>query len=113
LSFVDAYVITPFPGTPIWEYAKSVGAVQDDMEWERLNVNYGTNPNPVILSQTLSKEAMDRLFAKFQRLRLFIAMKNILRHPFFWDICRLSARRMFNKLRKVHKRKGDKTLLEG
>ena len=113
LSFVDTYVITPFPGTPIWEYAKSIGAVQDDMEWGRLNVNYGTNPHPVILSQTLNKEALDRLFAKFQRLRLLIAMKNILRHPFFWDICRLSARRILNRIRKVHKRRGHISFLGG
>ena len=101
LNFVDTYVITPFPGTPIWEYAQSVGAVQDDMEWERLNVNYGRNSNPVILSQTLSKEEMDRLFAKFQRLRLFIAMKNILGHPFLGDICRLSARKLWDTFRKA------------
>jgi len=111
LSFVDTYVITPFPGTPIWEFAKSAGIVQDDMQWERLNVNYGSNPKPVILSQTLNREAIDRLFTKFQRLRLFIAMKNIMRHPFFWDICRLSARRMLNKFRKAIKGKRDKTLL--
>jgi len=52
---------------------------------------------------------MDRLFAKFQGFAYSIAVKNILRHPFFWDICRLSARRMLNKFRKVHKRKRDKT----
>ncbi len=100
LNFVDTYVITPFPGTPIWEYAKKTGVVKDDMEWSRLNVNYGSNPNPVILSGTLSKQEMDRLFSKFQKQRLKIALQNFWKHPFFWDICRLSIRKMINKLKK-------------
>jgi len=99
LNFVDTYVLTPFPGTPIWEVAKGKGAVAEDMKWERLNVNYGNNPNPVILSNTLGKKEIDRLFAKFQRQRLYIAAKNSFRHPFFWDMCRLSIRKIFDKFK--------------
>lgn len=87
LNFVDTYVLTPFPGTPVWEMAEKNGAVRDDMEWDRLNVNYGENRSPVILSNTLEKSEIDRLFAKFQRQRLYIAAKNVWSHPFFWDIC--------------------------
>lgn len=97
LNFVDTYVLTPFPGTPIWEIGKKNGAVDDDMEWERLNVNYGKNPHPVILSNILEKREIDRLFAKFQRQRLYIAAKNIWAHPFLGDICKLSIRKMIDK----------------
>jgi len=104
LNFVDTYVLTPFPGTPIWEYAKKIGAVHEDMEWERLNVNYGSTHNPILLSSTLKKKEMDRLFSKFQKQRLKIAMKNFVGHPFFWDICRLSIRKMMDKLKEVKNR---------
>lgn len=77
------------------------GAVRDDMEWDRLNVNYGENRSPVILSNTLEKSEIDRLFAKFQRQRLYIAAKNVWSHPFFWDICRLSTRRVIDKWKQI------------
>ena len=106
LNFVDNYVLTPFPGTPIWEVGKKNGAVGDDMEWERLNVNYGKNPRPVILSKTMERAEIDRLFAKFQRERLWIAAKNVWTHPFLGDICRLLVRKMIDKCRQItHGRK--------
>ncbi|MDP6613165.1 MAG: hypothetical protein QF673_04025, partial [Candidatus Hydrothermarchaeota archaeon] len=30
------FVMTPFPGTPIWEIAKERGKVSDDMDWDLL-----------------------------------------------------------------------------
>ena len=100
LNFVDTYVITPFPGTPIWEYAQKMGVVQEDMEWKRLNVNYGSNRHPVLLSRTLEKKEIDRLFSRFQKQRLGIAIKNLPWHPFLWDMCRLSVRKILDKFRK-------------
>jgi anaerobic magnesium-protoporphyrin IX monomethyl ester cyclase len=97
LNFVDTYVITPFPGTPIWETGKKDGVVQEDMDWERLNVNYGANPNPVFLSDTLGKEEIDELFRRFQKLRLLIALRNLPFHPFLGDICRLFLRKTVAK----------------
>jgi anaerobic magnesium-protoporphyrin IX monomethyl ester cyclase len=97
LNFVDTYVLTPFPGTPIWAIGEKNGAVGDDMEWERLNVNYGKNPRPVILSKTLERTEIDRLFAKLQRERFWIAAKNVWTHPFLSDICRLLIRKMIDK----------------
>ncbi len=101
LDFVDTYVLTPFPGTPIWEYALKIGAVDEDMDWERLNVNYGSNRNPVLLSGTVKKEEMDRLFARFQRQRLRIALKHAIRHPFLKDILLLSLRKMADKFKEA------------
>ena len=87
LNFFDTYVLTPFPGTPIWEYAKKIGVTNDDMDWSRLNVNFeSSHKNAVIISRNLTREEVYRLFLKFQRLRLFIAIKNILWHPFLFDI---------------------------
>lgn len=31
------YILTPIPGTELWQYAKEKGLVSDDMEWDKLN----------------------------------------------------------------------------
>ena len=31
----DIYVLTPFPGTPVWDYANSRGLVEEKMDWDR------------------------------------------------------------------------------
>jgi radical SAM superfamily enzyme YgiQ (UPF0313 family) len=88
LNFFDTYVLTPFPGTPIWEFAKKTGSVNDSMDWAKLNVNFESNhKKAVIISQTLTREEIYSIFLKFQKLRLFLAMKNLLWHPFLFDIC--------------------------
>lgn len=89
LDFVDTYVLVPYPGTPIWDYAKSTGAVNDkDMEWERLNVYHSKVENPIILSKTINKERMAKINNKFQRQRIFLAMRKAWFHPLFPDFCR-------------------------
>lgn len=106
LNFFDTYVITPFPGTPIWEYAKKIGVVNDDMDWSRLNVNFGSIHNQaVIVSQTLSSKELYSLFSKFQKLRLFIAMKNLLWHPFLFDIFGFLFDSFIAKFKMLKKRK--------
>lgn len=52
----EIYVLVPFPGTPIWEYAKAHGLVSNTIDWNRLYWNFGRNPNPVILSEKLSEQ---------------------------------------------------------
>ena len=99
LNFVDTYILTPFPGTPIWEYAKKAGLVGDDMEWDRLNVNFQSHhQKAIILSRTLSREELYNIFLKFQKERFRIAIKNLLRHPFLLDIPRALIRKCGEKL---------------
>jgi anaerobic magnesium-protoporphyrin IX monomethyl ester cyclase len=38
LDMVAIYLLTPFPGTKVWEHAKSRGLVDDHMDWSRLNL---------------------------------------------------------------------------
>lgn len=38
LDMIAVYVLTPFPGTIIWNYAKERGLVSDNMDWSRLNL---------------------------------------------------------------------------
>jgi radical SAM superfamily enzyme YgiQ (UPF0313 family) len=36
-KIMGLYVLTPIPGTQLWNWAKSAGFVSDDMDWDRLN----------------------------------------------------------------------------
>lgn len=87
ISLVDIYVLTPYPGTKIWEYAIDHNLVSEDMDWELLNVNFEVNyKKAIILSQTLSRETIYDLYKKFRRLRLWRNLKNIWSHPFLIDL---------------------------
>ncbi|KKS94863.1 MAG: hypothetical protein UW68_C0001G0032 [Candidatus Collierbacteria bacterium GW2011_GWB1_44_6] len=82
------YVLTPLPGTPIWEYAKEKGVVSEKMDWSTLNVEFLENhQDAIILSETLSREELYKLvlmFKREQKKRYYIDFikhpKNILRH---------------------------------
>lgn len=83
----DVYVLTPFPGTPVWDYAKSRGLVKDHMDWGRLNVNFEDNyHSAIILSERLTRKEIYALFLKFRRYHSNKETYNIiikgLRNPF-------------------------------
>ena len=76
LSLFDTYVITPYPGTELWEEARTRGLVSDTMDWSRLNINfYRNSANAVILSKKLDRKSLLTIYRKFERLRLW---KNLL-----------------------------------
>jgi radical SAM superfamily enzyme YgiQ (UPF0313 family) len=103
LDFVDVFVLTPFPGTPVWEYAKSIGVVQDDMDWDRLNIYFLKVTDPVLVSSRIGKEEMTRLYKKFQRQRLFfIAARRAWLHPFFEDMCIAGIEKVLNNFRRLN-----------
>lgn len=97
LDFFDVYVLTPFPGTPIWDYAKSIGQVQDrGMDWGRLNVNYHEVKDPVLVSG-LPKAEIDELYRKFRRHRVVRTARRIYYNPFLGDILKAGMNKVFNK----------------
>lgn len=91
LDGFGTYVLTPFPGTPVWDYARAKGLVSEDMDWDTLNVNFEDNSGSfIVLSEKLSRVELTGLFNKFDRyvktnsakkeaLRL---IKKGIRHPF-------------------------------
>lgn len=87
LSFVDIYVLTPYPGTPVWDFAKSCGLVSDHMDWDRLNVNFEVNhPNAIILSKTVSRKRLYQIYKKFRRQRLIRNIRSLITHPMLLDL---------------------------
>lgn len=84
VEFMDINVLVPFPGTPVWDYAKSRGLVDDDMDWRKLffNITY----EPIILSEKMSRKEILKIYSKlanrkkrYKRKRQILA---ITRHPY-------------------------------
>jgi len=104
----NVFVLTPLPGTPIWEYAKSKGLVSDDMEWELLRMDSIENlkKTAIILSEKVSRERLYELlldFKKYMRKKgLMLTIRKGLKEPwrFFYFIRRNIERkiRFSNKL---------------
>ncbi len=92
LSFVDIYVLTPYPGTPVWDFAKSRGLVSDDMDWSKLNVNFDVNhANAIILSESLSRERLYQIYRKFRRQRLVRNIRSLITHPMLLDLPKVAV----------------------
>jgi radical SAM superfamily enzyme YgiQ (UPF0313 family) len=82
LDSFDIYVLTPFPGTPVWDYAKARNLVSEDMNWDILNVNFGENhDNAIILSEKLTKGEIYELFLVFTNEKRKMMIKRALRNP--------------------------------
>jgi radical SAM superfamily enzyme YgiQ (UPF0313 family) len=63
----DLYVLTPYPGTPVWDYALSRGLVAEKMDWDRLNVDFSVNyDSAIILSEKLTRKEIRALFLRFR-----------------------------------------------
>jgi radical SAM superfamily enzyme YgiQ (UPF0313 family) len=92
LDLFDVYILTPLPGTPVWDYAiknKLIGTDFD--EWERLDVNayHNSHCGLLSLSDTLSNEELIALYKKFRRLRFARNLSKVIRHPMRADVFKI------------------------
>ena len=104
LDFVDAFPLIPFPCTPVWDEAMARGLVSEDMDWNRLNVYWTRKDDPIVMSRHLSRADLDRIYAKFQRLRLWIAFKRAWFHPFFREMVKAGIKKSINSARMLCQR---------
>lgn len=95
VNYFDLCILTPYPGTPIWDYALSRGIVSDDMDWSRLDFYY--TANPVFLSEKLALtdiiKVCDKLYHRKARHKLRVNLLLGLKHP------RLFIRLIFGKVK--------------
>lgn len=77
IYYYDIFILVPFPGTRIWDYALSVGKVSNDMDWSRLD--FYIKSDSVKLSKHLSIKEMTDIRAKME-----VRKK---RHLYFTNIC--------------------------
>lgn len=75
-------VLTPLPGTPVWERAKKRGLVSDDMDWSVLRLEFDEvhNRHP-FMSETLTREEFLRIYKKFKGLEKRKKFYCGLKHP--------------------------------
>lgn len=81
LKDFNVNVLTPFPGTPVWEYAKKRGFVGKNMDWSILDVNFAKNHRKaIILSEKLTRREIYHFFLRFmlekKRRLISYAFKN-------------------------------------
>ncbi len=105
LSFVDIYVLTPYPGTPLWDSAKTRGLVSNNMDWSRLNVNFEVNyENAIILSEVVSRERLYQIYKKFRRQRLVRNLRALITHPMLLDLPKVGVGTIKEKLLRLGSR---------
>ncbi|MFC1606596.1 radical SAM protein [Candidatus Latescibacterota bacterium] len=87
LDFVDIYLLTPLPGTELWQYAAEKDLVSDTMDWSQLNVNFDvSSDSSIILSETLSRKELKSLYNKFRILRIVKILKALPSSPWKSDL---------------------------
>lgn len=102
INLTDIYVLTPYPGTPVWDYAKSKHLVSEDMQWSKLDVNFQNNfQQAIIVSETLSRQEIVKLFKKFYRLRFFKNIIGVMTHPYLMDLPKIAARILIEKISRL------------
>jgi radical SAM superfamily enzyme YgiQ (UPF0313 family) len=99
INLTDIYVLTPYPGTPIWDYAKKRGLISENMQWSKLDVNFQNNyQQAIILSEVMDRKEIIKIFKKFYRLRFFKNIAGIITHPYLMDLPKTATRLLFEKI---------------
>ena len=76
LDLFQVYMLTPFPGTKVWEYAENRGLVSENMDWDKLNTwgilwDYDSiddlREEDLMLCEEMSKRELIDLYRMFGR----------------------------------------------
>jgi anaerobic magnesium-protoporphyrin IX monomethyl ester cyclase len=82
LASFDVHLLTPLPGTPVWDYALSRGLVSNDMDFSRLGMAHGDNiDNSIILSETMERDELKELYGMFMQEKQRRKVRNVMRNP--------------------------------
>jgi len=102
LSLVDIYRLTPYPGTPLWEYAESRNIVSQHMDWNMLDANLlPENREPVMLSEVLTRGQLWRLSRKLSMVRFMKNLKGIFSHPYLADMPRIAKLLLYQRIHRM------------
>jgi radical SAM superfamily enzyme YgiQ (UPF0313 family) len=90
-DLVGVSVLTPFPGTPVWEYAKGRNLVSEEsFDWTKLNTCvYSHSDKFILLSEVLTSAVFIGFYKKMQHLQFRRNLIGICRHPMLSDIARM------------------------
>jgi anaerobic magnesium-protoporphyrin IX monomethyl ester cyclase len=65
IDSVSFGILTPYPGTELWEYAKQRGLVSNDMDWDMLYHKPNSDDFVFLNSETMTKEEFWELYNSF------------------------------------------------
>ena len=83
LAGFDIYVLTPFPGTLVWDYAKARNLVSEDMDWSCLDMYFSrSHSTAIILSEKLTRDELYELFLMFKNEAVKRQLKRFYKNPF-------------------------------
>jgi len=104
IKFFDVNILTPFPGTEIWQYAINHGLVGLDMDWSLLSVDLKRqSQRAIILSELVSRKELLKYYRAFLRLRLFRRIRYASKHPFVNSLPEYIKQKIYAKIKKVVK----------
>ncbi len=82
LAGFDICVLTPFPGTPVWDYATARNLVGEDMDWSRLDISFvRSHDTAIILSEKLPRDELYKLFVMFKKEAVKRQLKKAYKNP--------------------------------
>ena len=67
LTNFEVYLLSPFPGTPIWEAAENMGLVANQMDWEKLAVDSKSRLENRITLSKIPQSRLSELYGRFVR----------------------------------------------
>lgn len=67
LARVGVFVLTPLPGTDLWNEAKAAGLVHDTMNWDDLAIDLDHNPRKIIMASRIPRRTLLRWYARLRR----------------------------------------------
>jgi len=94
LNMFEIYILTPYPGTDMWDYYCSKNIVSPEMDFGLLNFLPKRIENRPLFFEAMSKNDFLRIYIKFRRLRYIHNMFGIWSNP----MLRMLPRYIFMKM---------------
>jgi radical SAM superfamily enzyme YgiQ (UPF0313 family) len=79
LETFNFYVLTPFPGTPVWEAALKLGLVSNHMDWDRLAIDQESLSERRIIMSRIPRDRLAVLYKLFIREKKIRRVKYLLK----------------------------------
>jgi radical SAM superfamily enzyme YgiQ (UPF0313 family) len=99
LDDFEVYTLTPFPGTPVWDYAKEKKLIPKKIEnfnWNNLDIEYSkSHKYNIYLANNLTKEELYSLYLKFESEKKRRKLIKVIKNPL--KIIRYLKKKLFGK----------------
>ena len=106
VDFVDINVLTPLPGTPLWDLALRKKIITADVDWRILDFTSGRNAGRApLLSEKLSRQQLLQMHKKFQRLRFMKTIRAIPHSPWLDEFFPVAFGRLKGAISRLHLQK--------